>query len=143
MFESNEKTDALYKQQKSMAETNIAKARRLTEQLRELEEQRKSVQELLTTAREKEKQWQEIEGEMYRAIQPWSLPALQSKLARITAESESLSETLAGSFLDARGGAADADEVAEFVREYCKTRKTFHMRREWLARWNEERVRHA
>jgi chromosome segregation ATPase len=143
LYESTQQSETLYRQQKELAHKNIERARKLTQELHDLDIRRHEVQEKVNSVKEKERQWEETESEMYRAIQPWSLPALHSKLNHITSESEALSETLASSFLDSRGGAADPDTVAEFLREYRKARKAFHLRREWLARWNEERVRHA
>ncbi|KAK9378824.1 uncharacterized protein V2V93DRAFT_375141 [Kockiozyma suomiensis] len=73
---------------------------------------------------------------MYSALQPYAASSLKARLAAATSEAEQVSEALAGSFLDtnARG------DVGQFVREYRQVRRIFHLRKERMERWKEERV---
>ncbi|KAA8914582.1 hypothetical protein TRICI_002870 [Trichomonascus ciferrii] len=131
-----------YAEQRQRAERNIQKAKELKERIRELESRRGETNELLERANQKHREWMEVESEMYRAIQPFSMPALQANLDYATSEAESLSETLAASFLDGHDITSDAG-VNEFIRNYRKERKTYHLRHERLQRWKEERVGRA
>ncbi|CAN6674612.1 hypothetical protein TRVA0_058S00276 [Trichomonascus vanleenenianus] len=115
-------------------EQNIAKSRDLKNLVVVLEELRGSTRQKLDQSKQVEQQWQAIEQDMYKAIQPFSMPALQAKLAQLTRESEAASETMAVSFLDA-GGSID-----EFIKDYRRERKLYHLRKERLERWKEERV---
>lgn len=131
-----------YEEQGQRAEKNIEKAKELKERIKQLENKRGVTNEQLETANQKYREWMEVEGEMYRAIQPFSMPALQANLDYATSEAESLSETLAASFLDGHDITSDAG-VNEFIRNYRKERKTYHLRHERLQRWKEERVGRA
>jgi hypothetical protein len=131
-----------YEEQRQRAEKNVEKAKELKERVRQLESRRGETNEQLEQANQKYREWMEVEGEMYRAIQPFSMPALQANLDYATSEAESLSETLAASFLDGHDMTSDAG-VNEFIRNYRKERKTYHLRHERLQRWKEERVGQA
>lgn len=124
-----------YNAQRSRAKANIARAQELKKEAAELEEVRKQTEESLKQAKALESEWMAVESEMYRAIQPFSMPALQSRLESATKESESVGETMAASFLD-----GNSEDLTQFIRQYRVERAQFHRRREWLERWKEERV---
>lgn len=99
--------------------------------------QRETAERRLLDTRAVERQWRDKEKDMYRALQPFSSPALYTRLVNAVAEAEALSEALADSFVD---GAEGGGDVAEFVKEYRGIRKTFHLRKERKERWDEGRV---
>lgn len=125
-------------EQRDRAEKNIAQTQQIKDRLKEIESKREETSSNLESANNKYNDWLSVESEMYRAIQPFSMPALQADLDYATTESESVSETLAASFLD--GKDMSVDSVNEFIKSYRKERKTYHLRRERLNRWKEERV---
>ncbi|KAK9470521.1 uncharacterized protein V1510DRAFT_369971, partial [Dipodascopsis tothii] len=89
----------------------------------------------LHEAREIERHWQERERQMYAALKPFSSTALHNRLQIATKEADSVSESLATSFLD--DGYMD---IADFVKDYRRERKLYHLRKERKQRWDEERV---
>ncbi|KAK9462902.1 uncharacterized protein V1516DRAFT_671440 [Lipomyces oligophaga] len=107
-----------------------------------LAESRTRAAAALREAQHLDTEWHVKEREMYESLQPFSAPRLRSRLVNATAEAEHVSEALATSFLDQSniGGQRDADAAAQFVREYRQVRRIFHLRKERLERWNEERV---
>jgi hypothetical protein len=113
----------------------------------EIHQARKAAEEKLAEAKDLEKQWQAKQAEMDQALkvltlsaewnwrQPFSPPALYSKLETLTTESELLSETLATSFLEGEDG-----DVSDFIREYRTLRKQYHVRRERKEKWQHGQV---
>ncbi|KAK9356208.1 hypothetical protein V1523DRAFT_258480 [Lipomyces doorenjongii] len=98
----------------------------------------------LKDAQDMDAKWRQVEKRMYEALAPYSSARLRAKLGSATEEAEHVSEALAGSFLDiggtARGHASAGVDVGQFVREYRRVRRIYHLRKERLERWNEERV---
>ncbi|KAK9387610.1 hypothetical protein V1515DRAFT_601193 [Lipomyces mesembrius] len=98
----------------------------------------------LKDAQDMDAKWRQVEKRMYDALAPYSSARLRAKLGSATEEAEHVSEALAGSFLDiggtARGHASAGVDVGQFVREYRRVRRIYHLRKERLDRWNEERV---
>lgn len=123
--------------QKSRALTNIEKAKELQSRLDQLESTRIDTNDDIANARLKEKEWIKVEEDMYRAIQPFSMPALQQQLERSIKDSEQLSESLFCSFVDHED---ESPDLKEFIKNYKKERKLYHLRKERANRWNEERV---
>ncbi|RPB08883.1 hypothetical protein P167DRAFT_567593 [Morchella conica CCBAS932] len=99
---------------------------------------RDGAERALLDARMKEREWRAREKEMYQSLQPFSSPALYSRLVNAVADAEAVAEAMAESFLEEGGG--DGRDVGEFVREYRALRKTYHLRRERKERWDEGRV---
>ncbi|KAH8153111.1 uncharacterized protein LAJ45_02698 [Morchella importuna] len=89
---------------------------------------RDGAERALLDARMKEREWRAREKEMYQSLQPFSSPALYSRLVNAVADAEAVAEAMAESFLEEGGG--DGRDVGEFVREYRALRKTYHLRRE-------------
>lgn len=97
---------------------------------------------------------------MYKALQPFTMEAFHSRMSRAVGEADQVSELLADSFLehkpmpsvsstervgssgsdDNEPSAPGSDDVNEFIKSYRKERKAYHMRREIVERWKEERV---
>ena len=77
---------------------------------------------------------------MYRALQPFSPPALYNRLVSAVGEAGSVSEALEVSFLEERVGKDGGRDVGEFLKEYRATRKLYHLRRERKERWDDARV---
>ncbi|KAK9373875.1 uncharacterized protein V1513DRAFT_447820 [Lipomyces chichibuensis] len=98
----------------------------------------------LKDAQDMDAKWREVEKRMYDALAPYSSARLRVKLGSATEEAEHVSEALAGSFLDIGGAsrmhASAGVDVGQFVREYRRVRRIYHLRKERLDRWNEERV---
>ncbi|KAK9457915.1 hypothetical protein V1511DRAFT_491224 [Dipodascopsis uninucleata] len=106
-----------------------------------LESSRSQAEQELALAREDEKKWKQKESEMYSALAPYSGATLHSKLRAATIEAEQISEALADSFLEGGGmGTVTVDSVNKFVRDYRQVRRIYHLRKERLGRWDEERV---
>ncbi|KAI5840009.1 hypothetical protein DFP73DRAFT_587126 [Morchella snyderi] len=99
---------------------------------------RDGAERALLDARMKEREWRAREKEMYQSLQPFSSPALYSRLVNAVADAEAVAEAMAESFLEEGGG--DGRDVGEFVREYRALRKAYHLRRERKERWDEGRV---
>lgn len=112
------------------------RAQKLKEQYNEtLPELRQRVGEKVAASKKLEGEWVQLEAEMYRALQPFSSPALQSSMTHSAVESDELSEILRESFLG-----SDSTDVAQFVSEYRQARSRYHLRHERAQRWKEERV---
>jgi hypothetical protein len=112
------------------------RAQKLKEQYQEtLPELRQRVGEKVTASKKLEGEWVQLEAEMYRALQPFSSPALQSSMTHSAVESDELSEILRESFLG-----SDSTDVAQFVSDYRQARSRYHLRHERAQRWKEERV---
>ncbi|KAK9484747.1 hypothetical protein V1527DRAFT_468936 [Lipomyces starkeyi] len=98
----------------------------------------------LKDAQDMDAKWRQVEKRMYDALAPYSSARLRAKLGSATEEAEHVSEALAGSFLDiggaSRGYASAGVDVGQFVREYRRVRRIYHLRKERLDRWKEERV---
>jgi ESCRT-I complex subunit VPS37 len=142
VFESSEQAEDIFKDQQQRAHDNIVQARDIIEKIDNLTSLRATTGEVMSRSQNLEREWVQIEGEMYRTIQPFSLPALQSRLEYAANEAESLSEILAASFLEGASSInGDGENVTEFIRNYRRERKMYHLRKERLERWKEERVR--
>lgn len=158
--------DALISQQTTAAHSNATMARNLATKIRTvLPPRRDLAARTLASAQAVERDWLAVEADMYKALQPYTMESLHARMARAVTEAEQVSESLADSFLhsqpggsnSAQGGSAtsadgesgnggneetnnNGDDVVEFIKNYRKERKTYHMRREILERWREERV---
>lgn len=126
---------------------------KLTQELPAL---RETASAALSRAQQAEAEWRALEADMYKALQPFSLRALQLRMDLGVTEAEQVCDSLASSFLDEPGQAGGAaassasssavtgdDSVASFIKQYRKERKTYHMRKEAQERWKEERVGRA
>ncbi|KAF5098232.1 hypothetical protein D0Z00_002112 [Geotrichum galactomycetum] len=125
----------------------------------ELPPLRDAAAQALAAAKLREAEWVTVETDMYKALQRFSLPALQARMDMAVAEAEQICDGLGSSFLEAPHGAAstsssssggakanlqaDDAEVAAFVKQYRRERKTYYMRKEIQERWKEERVGRA
>lgn len=118
-----------------MATANISKARSIVDKVPPLESKRTAVQERLLRLKSLDEEWQRVERDMFQALGPYTTPALQSRLARAAHESETASDALLASFLS-------EGNVTDFLTAYRKERKLFHLRKERLDRWHEDRVRY-
>lgn len=136
LYENSESGNQIYESQRRSAEQNIQRAKDLLERLKELEELKESTNKSLQAAKQLEAQWFEVEQQMYRSLQPFSMPGIKSQLEYSTKESEDLSEVLAASFLEG----TSQESVAEFIRQYRNERTTYHLRNERLQRLKEDRV---
>jgi hypothetical protein len=136
LYEFTQSAEDIYKIQRKQALENIDKAKAILHTLESITELRSSTTEKLNNAKSLEKEWINQENEMYRSLQPFSLPALQTRLDIATNEAESVSDTLVNSFLED----SNNSNVGDFVKNYRKERKSFHLRKERLERWKEERV---
>ncbi|ODQ64778.1 hypothetical protein NADFUDRAFT_52402 [Nadsonia fulvescens var. elongata DSM 6958] len=142
-----------YEQQKTDLETfrsrlDIVVAR----EVEVLEPLRATIQQKLEQSKSLETRWLEVEGKMYRSLQPFSMPALQSRMEQAVAEADNLSEVLIESFLSSKSnnttnhsnlggqGQESAEVVEEFVLQYRKACKLKHLRSERLDRLKENRV---
>ncbi|KAG0636304.1 hypothetical protein HOY80DRAFT_370944 [Tuber brumale] len=96
---------------------------------------RESAERALVETRQLERTWRDREKEMYQALQPFSSPALYSRLVNAVGDAEAVADAMAESFLEEGGR-----DVGEFVREYRALRKTYHLRKERKERWDEGRV---
>ncbi|KAK7205341.1 hypothetical protein BZA70DRAFT_277874 [Myxozyma melibiosi] len=106
-----------------------------------LSSRRTTVEKQLREAQKQDDVWHAREKEMYAALQPYSSSGLKARLSAATAEAEQVSEALAGSFLDMSGSSSRGGlDAGQFVRDYRQVRKIFHLRKERLERWKEERV---
>lgn len=99
---------------------------------------REAAERSLLEARKLERAWRDREKEMYQSLQPFSSPALYSRLVNAVGDAEAVAEAMAESFLEEGGG--DGRDVGEFVREYRGLRKSYHLRKERKERWDEGRV---
>lgn len=113
--------------------------------LHDLPQLRETAGAALANAQQAEAEWRQLEADMYKALQPFSLRALQLRMDSAVTEAEQVCDSLASSFLDEAGAyATDGDDsVASFIKQYRKERKTYHMRKETQERWKEERVGRA
>lgn len=112
------------------------RAQKLQEEYKEtLPELRARVTEKVAESKKQEAEWVQLEAEMYRSLQPFSTPALQSSMTHSAVESDELSEVLRESFLR-----SDSADVAQFVSDYRQARSRYHLRHERAQRWKEERV---
>ncbi|RPB25061.1 hypothetical protein L211DRAFT_861608 [Terfezia boudieri ATCC MYA-4762] len=119
---------------------NIHLAQRLQALEHTLTCQREATERCLLEARALERAWREKEKEMYQALQPFSPPALYSRLVSAVGEAGSVSEALEASFLEERVGKDGGRDVGEFLKEYRAMRKLYHLRRERKERWDDARV---
>lgn len=120
---------------------------------RELPPLREAAAQALASAKRREAEWVTVETDMYKALQRFSMPALQARMDIAVAEAEQVCDGLGSSFLEASNGPAvgsatancqaDDSEVAAFVKQYRRERKTYYMRKEIQERWKEERVGRA
>ena len=120
---------------------------------RELPPLREAAAQALASAKSREAEWASVETDMYKALQRFSMPALQARMDMAVAEAEQICDGLGSSFLEAPHGSAasgataslqaDDAEVAAFVKQYRRERKTYYMRKEIQERWKEERVGRA
>ncbi|KAK9451640.1 uncharacterized protein V1518DRAFT_409132 [Limtongia smithiae] len=114
---------------------------RIAAKQQELATARGKAESELVDARALDGEWRTAEKKMNDALRPYTSASLRAQLASATTEAENISEALAGSFLDTSGnGGTLGPDVGQFVREYRRVRKIFHLRKERLDRWNEERV---
>ncbi|KAK9325202.1 hypothetical protein V1517DRAFT_203096 [Lipomyces orientalis] len=145
MFEATHPASTQHAETISALTTQVKQtAARISEKEQAIADARARAEEELKDAREMDAQWRAVEKRMYDSIAPYSAGRLRAKLGSATAEAEHVSEALAGSFLDTsagRGGYASAGvDVGQFVREYRRVRRIYHLRKERVDRWNEERV---
>ncbi|KAK9237414.1 hypothetical protein V1525DRAFT_360659 [Lipomyces kononenkoae] len=133
-----EKVSALSAQCKEVTARILEKEKTIADARARAEFELKGAQEL-------DAQWREVEKRMHDALAPYSSARLRAKLDSATAEAENVSEALAGSFLDIGGAARNQAvvDVGQFVREYRRVRRIYHLRKERLDRWTEERVGEA
>ncbi|KAK9370646.1 hypothetical protein V1509DRAFT_616395 [Lipomyces kononenkoae] len=156
LAQDDETLTALFRATHPVSTQHVENVSALSEQVKEatsrIIEQEKTIAEAraraefeLKEAQELDLRWREVEKRMYDALAPYSSARLRAKLDSATVEAENVSEALAGSFLDI-GGAARTQgvvDVGQFVREYRRVRRIYHLRKERLDRWNEERVGEA
>lgn len=147
--------------QTAAAHSNAALAQALATRIQaELRARRERAQAALHAAQAVEQEWLRVEAGMYKALQPYTMESLHARMVRAVTEAEQLSESLADSFLqtgapgsggsnggddgadgnEGGNGASAGDDISDFIRNYRKERKTYHMRKEILERWREERV---
>lgn len=136
LYEISGNGKEIYESQRLLAEQNIQRAKDLLAKMEELDKLKESTNGSLQMAKQLESQWFEVEQQMYRSLQPFSMPGIKSQLEYSTKESEDLSEVLAASFLEG----TSQESVAEFIRQYRNERTTYHLRNERLQRLNEDRV---
>lgn len=145
MHDQSPEIQAIHSQQQQACKLLAARTPQLSGRLsHDLPELREAARAALASAQLAEGEWRHLESEMYKALQPFSLRALQLRMDSAVTEAEQVCDSLASSFLDNPGpsGAAD-DSVAVFIKQYRKERKTYHMRKETQERWKEERVGRA
>jgi Modifier of rudimentary (Mod(r)) protein len=145
MLEDSEEYGKIAESQQARAKHLIEKSKSLQGDINNLVPKRQKAQQTLATAQGLEREWVDLESQMYRSIQPFSLAGLQQRLDQAINESERLSETLASSFLDttSKQESETSGRLAEFLKNYRSERKLFHIRKERQVRWREERVRFA
>lgn len=97
------------------------------------------VENELIETKELEREWEDTELAMYSALKPYTSSALFSRLQAQTSEAEAITDSLLSSFLEG-ASKAEGEEIHDFVKEYRSARKTYHIRREHLARWRDGRV---
>lgn len=112
---------------------------RVTALRQEAFEKKLECEQSLIETKELEKEWEEVERNMYASLKPFSSSALFSELKSATTESEKLSESLEASFIN-QNSANQNEGVQDFIKEYRSARKLYHLRNERLARWKEGRV---
>ncbi|KAK9246002.1 hypothetical protein V1506DRAFT_559716 [Lipomyces tetrasporus] len=145
MFEAAHPASTQHAETISTLTTQVKQtAARILDKEQAIADARARAEDELKDAQELDGQWRAVEKRMYDALAPYSAARLRAKLGSATAEAEHVSEALAGSFLDTgagRGGYASAGvDVGQFVREYRRVRRIYHLRKERVDRWNEERV---
>lgn len=145
ILEDSDEYRQIEESQRTRAETLVEKAKTLQEDISNFMSKRQQAQQSLGRSQSLEQDWVDLEAQMYRAIQPFSLSGLQQKLDIAIHESDRLSETLASSFLDttSKQEAETSGSIAEFLKNYRSERKLYHLRKERQARWREERIRFA
>lgn len=119
---------------------NIALASHLNELEARLAELRSVSQAHLLSAHQLERQWKQKEGELDRALAPFSPSSLYQRLSQGVQEQELICRALEESFLDGDGGAATEREVAEWVKRYREAMKLYYSRQARKERWDEGRV---
>ncbi|KAK9469107.1 hypothetical protein V1512DRAFT_258611 [Lipomyces arxii] len=156
LLQDDDTLNALFQATHPASLQHVATVANLTDQIKtttdmilskepELTEARTRTEADLAAAKEKEKEWRTMEKEMRDTMAPYSSASLHARLGAATVEAEHVSEALAGSFLDTghpshSGDYALPGGVDQFVREYRRVRKIYHLRKERLERWNEDRV---
>ncbi|KAH9887801.1 hypothetical protein F4778DRAFT_756119 [Xylariomycetidae sp. FL2044] len=140
---------------------NVGLAAHLAELEARLAHQRASAQAQLLSTHALERQWRAKEGEMDRALEPFSPAALYQRLTQGLLEQEMICRALEESFLDGGGvggGGGGSDEgarqqaaggsssssgerdIADWVRRFRDAKKLYYLRQERKERWKERRV---
>ncbi|OLL23611.1 hypothetical protein NEOLI_004436 [Neolecta irregularis DAH-3] len=136
LHQTNTTIQNLKKSLYDISDANIAAADKILSREVELQELRDSLEVKLAKTHDCEQNWKVAQRNMFAAMKPFSTPALYGQLQEVLAESEMLSDSLLMSFLDA----GDPVDLARFSKDYRAIRKTYHLRKERLARWQEGRV---
>lgn len=153
-------------QQTQAAAANKNRAQQLSQLIQTtLKAHRETAIQALCRAKDVEQKWVAVESQMYKSLQPFTTEAFKSRMSRAVGEAEQLSESLADSFLDTLQRNSNVntvnykdlqldhnkhdndiiedisiDDVNVFIKNYRNERKTYHMRKEVMERWKDDRV---
>ncbi|KAK9480321.1 hypothetical protein V1514DRAFT_326071 [Lipomyces japonicus] len=138
IFESTHPIAVQQAQQVALLSKQIADlSGHILQQESDLKDKREQAAKVLDQATQDNTAWRQVESEQAKALARFSSRALHARLRSATQEADQVSEALAHSFLE---GGSSGNDTGQFVREYRRVRGIYHLRKERLDRWDEERV---